>query len=445
MPTRTMTVAVDPAQTFQPIDGFGVNTNSKAWEPRLMPAMELLTGDLGATLFRVDVFGKSNWPDPFDTLGPRALEPERLAQIYQSETARRGWAMMRFLNERGIEPYLTCSGIVPRCMCAEDGKTLADYEGFSEMLASMVEWARNREGLRFTLFGPLNETNLGPPEGPRVTPHEYACVLEVLDQALARRGLDDIRLVVAEEAGMTTDYMQPILDSSAAGRVGVWAMHCYGWYTPAQFAAVRELAGDTPLWMTEYGDLEQTGEREWPVAWNMTQRLFDLLEHGFRAALVWDAYDNYHDHDEHWTLYGLIRTGLRAYTPKKRYYAQKQVFRFVRPGMQRIAATCPEPGVRVLAFANTDRSQVTVVGLNGGTRPAHLNVDLSAFPEGVTARPIAHYRTSEHENCVRLPDIPARGGNWPVTGVDVIVPPDSIVTLTNCGEVRRGAAPPQEN
>lgn len=431
LPGRIIEIAIDADHAFQTIDGFGVNINAKAWEPRLAPVLELLTHDLRATLFRVDIFGTSTWPDPDGTLGPRALDADRLAAIYQGPTARRGWALMRALNERGIAPYLACSGIVPRWMCAEDGQTLADFERFAAMLVSLVEWAKRREGLHFTLFGPLNETNLGPPEGPRVEPAAYARVLEALDRALAARGLDDIRFVVAEEAGMSTAYMRPILASNAAWRVAVWGMHCYGWYSAAQFHEVVHLAGTTPVWMTEYGDLEQTGEREWEVAWAMTQRLFDLLEGGMRGALVWDAYDNYHDHDEHWTIYGLIRTGLRAYTPKHRFFAQQQVFRFVRPGMVRVAASSPDPELRVLAFASPDRRQVTVVGTNAAQRPRHLNVTLGGLPADVTGGRVAYYRTSAHERCARVADVPARGGNWPVTGVDVIVPPESIVTLTN--------------
>jgi hypothetical protein len=75
--------------------------------------------------------------------------------------------MMRYLNEQGIEPYLTASGIAPAWMFGPDGATLTDHQRFCEMLASLVEWARVREGVRFRLFGPLNETDLGPPAGPR--------------------------------------------------------------------------------------------------------------------------------------------------------------------------------------------------------------------------------------------------------------------------------------
>ena len=105
--------------THQSMDGFGVNINSKYWiGDRLMPAMDLLINDLGARLFRVDIWGKSNWVDPSGELGPASMNEAHLASIYQGEIFKRGWAMMRFLNEYGIEPYLTASGIVPDWMLA---------------------------------------------------------------------------------------------------------------------------------------------------------------------------------------------------------------------------------------------------------------------------------------------------------------------------------------
>jgi hypothetical protein len=181
--------------------------------------------------------------------------------------------------------------------------------------------------------------------------------------------------------------------------------------------------------MGEYGDLDQSGEKEWYVAWVMTLRLLDLLENGYHGALVWDAYDNYHDHDEHWTIYGLLRTGLRAYTPKKRYYASKQVFRFVKPGFQRLLTEVAMLDVRALAFASPDRAQAVITGVNLSSQPRNLNIWLDGFPGAVTRGKVAYYRTSESENCHRIAEIPVRGGNWPFTGIDVVVPGNSIFTL----------------
>lgn len=429
-------VRVDASRTHQTIDGFGVNINSKYWnDGKLIPTMRLLHDDLGARLYRVDVFGKSNWIDADGNLGPASLEPVHLERIYTGPVARSGWAMMRWLNERGIEPYLTCSGDAPRWMLGDDGKTLTDYDRFCDMLVSLVEWAARREGLKFTLFGPLNETDLGQPEGPHVSPEEFAKVIALLDHKLSAKGLDHIKLVVAEQARFSADYLRPIIaQPHLAQRVGVFGLHTYTDLTPQQFDEVLTVARTFPearMWMTEFGDLDQSGEKEWYVAWRMASRLFDLLKAGFSGALVWDAYDNYHDHDEAWTIYGLLRTGLRVHTPKKRYHAVKHVFRFVPPGWRRVEATSEALGLRTLAFANDARDQVTLVGMNTTHEPLYLNAWLDGFTESLTQGSVAHYRTSEGENCHRIGSAPVRGPNWPFNGIDAFVPPYSIVTLTS--------------
>lgn len=429
---KMVPVQVTASQVFQTVDGFGVNINSKMFGPSLSPAMELLINDLGATLYRVDIFGKSNWPDPDSMIGPASLDLARLNDIYQDKIAQRGWAMIRYLNEKGIEPYLTASGDVPRWMLASDGKTLADYEHFSQMMVSLVVWVTKHEGLKIGWFGPLNETDIGSPEGPLVTPEEYPKVLEILDTKLTAQNLQ-IPLVVPEQGNFNPDYIRHITAFPAlSSRIGVFATHCYIDLAAEQFSEVCTAAEGFPkahLWMGEYGDLDQSGEKEWYVAWAITNRLFDLLENGYHGALAWDAYDNYHDHDEHWTLYGLLRTGLRAYTPKKRFYATKQVFRFVRPGFQRLLVEARSSDVRMLAFASSDRMRVVLVGMNQVSQPRNLNIVLDGFPEEICQGKAVYYRTSEQENCHRIGEIPVRGKNWPFIGIDVIVPGDSIFTL----------------
>lgn len=434
-------ITVDGGRAFQTIDGFGVNINAKYWnDGRLIPTLDLLREDLGATLYRVDIWGKSNWIDPDGTIGPGALNQEHLASVYQGDIFRRGWAMMRYLNEHGIEPYLTVSGDVPPWMLGTDGKSLSEYEPFCDMLVSMVEWAKRKERLRFTLFGPLNETDAGSPEGPSVNPAEFVKVLEVLHDTLARRGLDDIRLVVAEQGSFKTNYLREIVSSDKlVGRIGVFGMHTYFRLSPDAVQAVQELIKNSRyagcrLWLTEYGDLEQSGEREWYVAWAMTSRLFDVLEGGFNGALVWDAFDNYHDHDEAWTLYGLLRTGRHVYTPKKRYYATRQVHRFVLPGFERVEATCALSDLRLLAFADPQRTRLTLVGMSGPSKAYHLNVRVKGFSDQVMAGRVFYHRTSETENCHRIGVVPVTGPELPFTGIDAFVPPDSIFTLTTVND-----------
>lgn len=427
-------IPVAAGSTCQIIDGFGVNINAKYWAGgKLQPLVDRLVDDLGARLFRVDIFGKSNWVDPQDTGDASLLNPGTWEQVYTSEVFQNGWGLMRHLNQRGIEPYLTASGDVPRWMLAADGKTLADYESFCELLVSMVEWAKRREKLSFRLFGPLNETDLGSPEGPTVNPAEFVRVCELLDEKLKQQEMDDIRLVVAENAGFGTAYVQELAKSERLrNRIGVYGLHIYSDPSAAEIRAVSALVpGDKHLWLTEFGDLDQTGEKEWFVAWNTTRRLLDALKGGFQGGLVWDAFDNYHDHDESWTIYGILRTGLRAFTPKKRYHALKQIYRFILPGFQRLSVENLPDGFKLLAFTSPERSRVTLVGMNPGWRAVNLNAVLRDFSPALMAGELAYYRTSETEDCTRVASIPAAGRNWPFTGVDVIVPPESIFTLTN--------------
>jgi hypothetical protein len=108
----------------------------------------------------------------------------------------------------------------------------------------------------------------------------------------------------------------------------------------------------------------------------------------------------------------------------------KQVFRYARPGFQRIAAESKHPDVRVNAFTSPDRAQLTLCGMNRGLAPARLNVALAGFPQEVLAGRAAYYRTSEQENCIRVDEISMRGAHWPFNGIDALVPPACIFTLT---------------
>ncbi|MBC8160852.1 MAG: hypothetical protein H7Z42_06490 [Roseiflexaceae bacterium] len=436
-PGSSVVVNVDLGHSFQTIDGFGVNINSMYWhQPWNRILLETLIDDLGATLFRVDIFGKTNWPDPTGEIGLASLSPTHLASVYQSEVAQRGWGMIRYLNERGIAPYLTVSGDVPRWMLAADGATLADSHNFCELLLSLVDWARNREQLRFSLFGPLNETDLGSPEGPTVAPADYARIAAQLVQMMDAHGLGDVRLVLAEQGRLNTDYLRELArDESLCRAIGVVGMHCYSNYSAAQYSEIHDFVrgsalANARLWMTEFGDLDQTGEREWYVAWWAFSRLLDALEGGFQAALVWDAFDNYHDHDESWSIYGIMRTALKRYVPKKRYYALRQVFRHVRPGWVRVSVTSETPGLRVLGFATPDRTQFAIVGMNVESQSVHMQVQVTNFSTALPTTMVSYNRTSEFEDGVLVSQTLLGNDVSSYRGLQAIIPPTSIFTLS---------------
>jgi len=302
------------------------------------------------------------------------------------------------------------------------------------MMHSFVSWAKHKAGIKFTLFGPLNETDIGPPEGPKVEPEEFADVIKVLDERF-RDGLEDVKFILPEQAYFNTDYVRHIINNpTIAGRIGVISMHMYS-NIPVEVLrkfvdTVRgSLCGDRSIWMGEYGDLDQSGEMEWYVAWISTYRLFNILEAGFNGAIFWDAYDNYHDHDEAWTIYGLLRVGRRIFTPKKRYYAAKQVYRFVRPGFVRVDADVESDKVRILAFTDDKREELSIIGMNLSHEPLYLNGFLEGEYLGIEKR-LSYYRTNEEENCVKVGELNLKTENYPYSGVFFQVPPKSIFTIT---------------
>ena len=122
------------------------------------------------------------------------------------------------------------------------------------------------------------------------------------------------------------------------------------------------------VWLTEYGDLgvfDRSAEAEWKrQCVTASRRALRALNEGAQAALFWDAFDNYHEHDKAIYYHGLLRYEDHRFAPKKRYYAAKQLYRFVPPGAQRIAATTEAPGLTVSAFRTAD--SVVLVGVKEG-------------------------------------------------------------------------------
>ena len=432
--TKYVKIQVDQSRKYQTVDGFGVNINSKYWNHgKLAPVVDMLADDLGANLYRLDAYGKSNWMDPENKLDAGVLNPEAYDRVFAGVDFQNAEGMAKHLNARGIEPYITLSGIMPKWMCAEDGRTLVKYEEFAEMAAAYAYWVRNKAGIKYTLFGPLNETDIGPPEGPAVGPEEYVKVCEILVDKLDQYGLGDLKLVVAEQAFYNLNYVKEFIKSKKLkDRIAVFGMHCYSDFSAAEL--IDLVAGsdykDCRIWMTEYGDLDQSSEKEWLIAYISFQRLMRLLEDGMNGALAWDAFDNYHDHDETWTTFGIIKNAWDVYEPKKRYFGYRHIFRFVKPGFRRIHAQSPMEGVQVLVFESPDGKDLTIVGYNDLLEDAFINADVAMINERFKESDFDAYRTTFADNCIQ--DKPRRimQRRLPFSGVEIIAPSKSIFTIT---------------
>lgn len=453
----TKKVKIDASGIFQTVDGFGVNINPAMWDGgHLRPVLDLLVDDLGCTLFRFDAFGTADWLDPQKRSSSGVWPKSYLEQIYTSPVFKDAWATFRYLNEKGVQPHFNVSGKIARQLAGADEQRLADFDGYAEMIVSMLQWAREKEGLQFSLFAPFNETDLGFPEGPRLVPEDVLPAVSAIVKKLDAASMKDVKLILLCDSWPHLEKMAPLLSSGLfVDRVVAFSTHTYGnggdeeagnWFlekTPyAQFA---EAVQNSPYksahsWMSEYGDLDQTGEVEFGIAWRSTRRLMKALADGFSAGMVWDAYDNLHKHDNAWTTYGLLSydQASRLYFPKSRYYAAQQIYKFVKPGMVRLNITAldfddqqtyaayksPLKHLRLLAFATPDLRDFTIIGMSTIESNVALQIDLTGL-KFASDGDIAYFRTGRKEAFKKISGAVVQDHILQAT-----VPENSIFTLT---------------
>jgi O-glycosyl hydrolase len=427
-------INVDTGKRFQTMEGFGVNFNGTYFRDAQKPLLDMLVDDLGATIFRLDPYGLSNWEAVNDNADPKVMNWEYYNDRYSIPSFEASWAAARYLNSKGILPFMTLSGIAPAWMLDMSKPTpgakpvvIPDhlrpemYDEFAEEVVSMAVYARTRARIAFEYFSPVNETDCPPQEGPAINPEEMPLVLMAIARRLRNEGLGDVKLVVADQCNLDNDYFGPILARpELMKQVGAFSLHTYGSKSIAPHVGRVKSSpySRVPVWLTEYGDLDDldlSAGNEWAnFSVAATERALRAINDGATAALFWDAYDNYHEHYPRMTYYGLVKNTDHIYTPKKRYYAAKQLYHFVRPGYQRIGVTADIPGLTIAGFRNGADGSVVLVGVKRGG-PDELNVAVSGTP--VASWDL--YQTTREINCLKTDTIAAA----------IRIPGDSIFTL----------------
>jgi hypothetical protein len=441
------------------IDGLGVNITPSQWNNgKLKPAIDLLVDDLGASLFRFDCTGLTNWLDPARRLPGGKWPVEYLDSVYRSKVFTDAWAVFRYLNSKGIDPFFNVSGRNHPGLGKPDAPfQLVDFDGYAEMIATMLQWAREKEKLRFSLVAPFNETDIGFPEGPRIDDKDMVLATREIIKKLDEHSLNDIRIIAIDDAAPLVERLTGVLsDTALKRRISVFATHIYGngdigerelWFEEkTDYARFAEEIGksafsNSSLWMSEYGDLDQTGLIEYEFAWRSTRRLMKTLSYGFNAAIAWDAFDNLHMHDTAWATYGLLKTDTVnwTYSPKKRYFAARQAYKFIRPGWHMVELTRAKPlkhdvystwhdlfrHVRIETFESPDGLDFTALIMNEIESDVAITFIINGLKPEAHIKKFYHYVTDRQANC-RLMKSPAARGDT----VKIILPANSISTVT---------------
>ena len=441
-------VIVDPTERFQTIEGFGVNFTGPYFRDDQKAMFDMLIDDLGATIFRVVPYlVYSNWEEVNDNDDPNAMNWEYYNNRYSGPIFEPTWRALRYLNSRGIRPVIALMGPVPDWMaddkapaprhdvCSKSAKvgvlshlSPAMYPEFAEEVVSMLMYARNKARADFGYFSPFNETDCYPAEGPRIDPEEAPRVLGAVAARLKKEGLGDVKLMVADQAIITNDYIDPILeDAELMKQVGVFSFHTYGENSvgPQVRRVKASKYPQTPVWLTEYGDLndlDKTAENDWKkFSLAANRRALTALNQGASALLYFDAFDDYEECARRMCFYGLFTSDDQIYKPKKRYYATRQLYHFVRPGSQRVAARTDAPGFTISAFRDPTTHTLTIVGVKEGGAN-RLQVNLSTGADSATAWDL--YETTRNEDGMKTNTVTVQDG-----AAQIDLPDEGVFTL----------------
>lgn len=440
-------ITINPSERFQIIEGFGLNFTSPYFRDDQKAMFDMFIDDLGVTMFRVVPYlVYSDWEVVNDNDDPNVMNWEYYNDRYSTPIFEASWKALRYLNSRGIRPVLALMGPVPDWMLASKATPprhkvcKADnqippldpsmYAEFAEEVVSMAIYARSKAHVDFEYFSPFNETDCYPAEGPRIDPDDAPNVLAAVAHRLQKEGLGDVKLAVADQAVVTNDYVTPILkNAELMKQVGAFTMHTYGENSVGeQVQRVRNSEyAQVPVWLTEYGDLhdtDKTGDNEWKrFSLAANRRALTALNEGASALFYFNAFDDYEECARRLTFYGLFRSADHIYSPKKRYYATRQLYHFVHPGFQRIAAHTNTPGLTVSAFRNGSTGSMVVVGVKEGG-PSRVQIEVSQSQEMPTRWD--YYVTTPVANCLKLDSLQSRNG-----GVEIDLPEEAVFTLVS--------------
>jgi O-glycosyl hydrolase len=304
----------------------------------------------------------------------------------------------------------------------------AKYDEFAEEVVSMVEYARIQAHIDFEYFSPFNETDCYPAEGPRIDPDEAPKVLEAVARRLKKEGLGDVRLAVPDNAVITDDYVDPILKSEELMKqVGVFTFHSYSENSVGQ--QVERVKSSkyphVPVWLTEYGDLndrDKTFENQWKnFSLAANRRALTALNQGADAIFYFDAFDDYEECAKRLCYYGLFTSASHVYSPKKSYYAARQLYHFVRPGWRRIAATTEALGLTLSAFQGPSLDALVIVGVKEGG-PSHFRIEVPQSRTGPASWDL--YETTRELDCQKVVTYPAQDGH-----AEIDLPAEAVFTL----------------
>ncbi len=241
---------------------------------------------------------------------------------------------------------------------------------------------------------------------------QFTRVISKLARKLDAIGMDDIRFVAPDAGGdqlFSACLDEMVKDPWLMGKLACWGVHDYGDDAENYREIVSRPANpNTSFWVTETAGIAN---------------LFGQLDDNASAFIFWDGFDCVYQHGRRngygdsppndWVFWigdkgkPLIeyKPGTQNWVPRKQFYEFAQLFKFIRPGAVRIAATGNKANPAVFAFINPNK-QLVIVGCNNSAFPLNVKGELRNIS---TANAFEMFYTDSLHNLSKTSDIASIG------------------------------------
>jgi len=350
----------------------GARRRGRGWRALHSGGRSRWCSSVSTVIWRI-VIENADWETVNDNTDPWSFNQDYYVRVYESSKFRNTWDTIAALNAKGATVVLSTMGVVPSWMGGRIIRPELEDE-WVEMIVSLVHHARRHRNLDIRLLGPVNEPDIGAPEGPSIDPTQLTRLLNKLALHLDRVGLSDVEFVAPDTAHIkrAPEYIRSLLEARGlTSRIAHVAVHNY----EGKLGAVPSLANQfdrSRLWVTEWAsscprcDEGQAVADEWAFSFASVRHLLSHMRDGASAAMFYEAYDSgYEHHDGHISRYGLLarEEPLSLPRPRKRFFALAQIANTVASGSVRIGSRSPDD-LPLEAFLHEATGRVVVVGVN---------------------------------------------------------------------------------
>ena len=433
--TVGVTVNLDSAGSHPAILGTGFNFEHALWscQPFRPVFRREILDPFQPAIGRVDTgLLPAAPPDlPASELGPTVYQ-----SVLSSAPYADSWRFFQRLNRAGVKVVLGIWGGPGQFTDTGDrlGTLLPQhYDDYVDYVVAVVDFIVRQQGIQVWATTIANEPDGG--DGNRIPPEGLAYIAHQLAPRLAPYG---VKLYGPDTATAqsTLQYLPYLLaDPTIVDAMAFVGFHQYS--ADPLVGAVADMARaarvDLPVIVTEYtsfnyGDLDagQDTNDRMGFTLDVLDTVLAHYRYGVDAALYWDAIDYLQPGHDAITKWGLLRSPLRDFSRRTRYYGFLQVLPYLQPGA-RVLDLQQDGGNDVSTLAvRTANGGLAIFLLNEGAGDTEISLSLSGadgMPSSLVARRTDRARNAEYIGNVQLQD-----GNG-----SIYLPGESVTTLATMG------------